>query len=242
MWRPNAVTIQRLANAYGVPSGLTGVLSPPNRVMWGVGGPGYNRITNRIRLPASYYVPGSDNVIRSNFNSRELPAASADIFNELWHAWYDQVLEYDENCEWLENVILEAGRLEYPLPEYATRTEPDEYSLSAPSSAEVFEEAASETIANIVFNLTSQTINRNQGLPIVPGTRVTYDTTARSPGHGRFALDPRQNTVMSPNSWRVIVYALERGCSAPAAIRNNPDNISAGLRHILQTPSKIIDE
>jgi RHS repeat-associated protein len=114
----------------------------------------------------------------------------AHIYNEMWHAWWDQVLEERQDCAWLYDLFLAEGRRLYG-------------SAGNPDYVEMTEEAISETIDNYIGTLCA-------------GATPTYGSTAQPPGHDgkgeKWEGNKLAQVKISPAMFRLALHAIEHGC------------------------------
>ncbi|MBX3440782.1 MAG: RHS repeat protein [Planctomyces sp.] len=193
----NLIIIRDQSRQRGIPHGFLDELIRHGNTGWGIrpGNPKYNGSWNTIYLPDgkfpdNYWVRPSSywakrraartgRTISPDLNCAQL----AIIYNELWHAWWDQVLEELEECRWLHEFFLqEAARL-WP----------------GPDSAEMADEAASETVTNIISHLCT-------------GGKPTYDSCATGPIHDgpgeKWDGNSLADIKLSQKMYDVVMHAL----------------------------------
>jgi RHS repeat-associated protein len=149
-------------------------------ISWGIypGGRGASYKRGTIKLPKDYY---NGPRVRDNCKCVE----KSQIANELWHAWWDQVLEEAAECEWLYNEFQKCANTHYN------------------GNMEMMDEAASETVSscNLIMCMGRKATYSNCAQP--PGHA--------DPGeiwHGR----PGAGTVISRPCFDLIMRAVENGC------------------------------
>ncbi|MCA9234852.1 MAG: hypothetical protein KDA44_05250 [Planctomycetales bacterium] len=126
------------------------------------------------------------------------------VYNEFFHAWWDQHLEEDEECEWLYKEIREAGARCY------TGSETNRYfNWDEDIWLVMTEEAMSESASSWALYTC-----RAQGNPSSP--RPSYGNSAVPPSHnGSDELwegNPAADRRLCPELYRLLEHAILKGC------------------------------
>lgn len=182
------------AKKRGLPTGMIEDLVKNGNVGWKIGNwLGYSPFWNNVKLPQRYYRVG--NTLRNDLRPTEL----GDVYQELFHAYWDQILEERADCKWLKDAMIQAG--------VETWTGQPLGLQNANNLHEMVEEAVSETISSWIL------FKANAAQP-------TYENSAEPPGHNEVQGDkwygnPYAAVTMNEELYDLVVHLLENGCERP---------------------------
>ncbi|MFQ6045695.1 MAG: hypothetical protein ACE5PT_04950 [Gemmatimonadales bacterium] len=183
---PEFDTITQTASNSGVPTTLPDELKAENDTEFDTGGPSYDTLGNDVNLPDDMYDRLQDGTLRDT----DLPT----IYNELWHAFWDQILEERGACAWLYAIAQAEARDRYD------------------GNLDMVEEAMSETVDTVVWSLL--TGSRRGRTP-----DLSYDGNAQPPAHNdrgeKWEGEPLANQKISEELYDVTLYVLFFDCEPP---------------------------
>ena len=171
----------------------------------------YQFYLNNILLPRSFY--GKDGALKSNLVSPQL----GKLYNEMWHAWWDQRLEEGDDCAWLYNIMKHLAQ-----NEYGDGSDP----------LGMLEEAMSETAENAMLAAGNKSVGLAKRDPC-------YQEDRASPSH--WAGEPADDRPISETAWDVLIHALENGCKPPRDGKgpvSDPNDVRGNLDRLRNSRSR----
>jgi hypothetical protein len=176
------------------------------------GGPSYDVTGNDINLPADIY----DRLQNGTLRDTDLPS----IYNEMWHAYFDQAIESGDKCSWVLEVIRQETAILYGGDE------------------DLADEAMSETIDQVIWRLL--TARRGGRVP-----DLSHGACAQPPLHDdkgeRFAGNPLAKVKLSVILYDLTLHVLYFDCDLPAGAAADaelPAKIRAMQARVAEIPGR----
>lgn len=187
---PEFDTIGTTADGCGVPRRLADELKQIDDTDFDSGsGPSYDVTGNDINLPTDIY----NRLQNGTLKDTDLPS----IYNEMWHAYFDQAIETGDKCSWVLEILRQ---------ETATLYGGDE---------DLADEAMSETVDEIVWRLLT---SRRNGRP----PDLSHGTCAKPPLHDdegeRFHGNPLAKVKLSVVLYDLTLYVFYFDCDLPPGV------------------------
>lgn len=206
-------TIGTTADGCGVPRRLGDELKGIDDTDFDSGsGPSYDVAGNDINLPDDIY----NRLQNGTLKDTDLPS----IYNEMWHAYFDQAIEGGEKCAWVLQVFRQEAATLYG------------------GSDDLADEAMSETVDEIVWRLLT---SRRNGRP----PDLSYGRCAQAPLHDdageRFHGNPLAKVKLSVVLYDLTLYVLYFDCDLPAGVEAGaalPDKIRAMQARVAEIPGR----
>ena len=194
-------TIGTTADASGVPRRIGDELKPIDDTDFDRGGgPSYDVTGNDINLPNDIY----DRLQNGTLKDTDLPS----IYNEMWHAYFDQAIESGGKCSWVYAIIQQETAILYGGDE------------------DLADEAMSETVDEIVWRLLT---SRRTGRP----PDLSHGACGKPPLHDdegeRFHGNPLAKVKLSVLLYDLTLHVLYFDCDLPPGV-TAADDLPAKIR------------